>query len=402
MPRCAKGLLKFWQAENVHRLYSYGNCILLFAMPTIPANNSEKHFKYLDSARGIAALMVFGSHFIARTFQEKMNVHYFFFVFNGNDAVSFFFVLSGFVLSYKYVVIGKPLDIKQFYVSRVFRLFPAYFLIVLWSALYAYRTELSLQTIKDLFIFNKYEFWEEAFLLHFHNKFYYPGWTLTLEMVGSFLMPFYIALAIKNKRLIPWFIVAMLIVGNNLCFSYMFAFGIVASCYYYEIIGISFGETKWFKYRYPILLASFVLFSIRQIDAVSPLGPSYKYLAGFLGIDFFTYTGIACFVFLVAILHSKGAQRFLENKVLVYMGKISYGVYLVHVVVINTVFLYTEQYLSGPYPTRSFVLITLLVIAAVVLVATVLHYFVELPFMRLGKRITSRIKPSLVIGRNVD
>ncbi len=371
-------------------------------MPIIPPDNSEKHFKYLDSARGIAALMVFGSHFVARTFQAKMNVHYFFFVLNGNDAVSFFFVLSGFVLSYKYVVLGKPLDIKKFYVSRVFRLFPAYFLIVLWSALYTFRNELGCQTFKDLFIFNKYEFWEEAFLLHFHNKFYYPGWTLTLEMVGSFLMPFYIALALKNRRLIPYFVLAMLIIGNNLCFSYMFAFGIIASCYYSEITGVSFRETKWFKYRYPILIASVVLFSIRQIDAISPLGPSYKDLAAYLGIDFFTYTGIACFVFLVGILHSKRVQRFLENRVLVYLGKISYGVYLVHVVVINTVYLYTEQYLSGSHPAASFALITILVILAVVLVATILHYCIELPFMRIGKHIAGRMKPSLIIGRDID
>ncbi len=371
-------------------------------MPTIPANNSEKHFKYLDSARGIAALMVFGSHFIARTFQEKMNVHYFFFVFNGNDAVSFFFVLSGFVLSYKYVILGAPLDIKKFYVSRVFRLFPAYFLIVLWSALYAYRNELSLQTFKDLFIFNKQEFWEEAFLLHFHNKFYYPGWTLTLEMIGSFLMPFYIALALKNRKLIPWFIVAMLIIGNNLCFSYLFLFGIIASCYYPEITDVSFRQTKWFKYRYPILIVSVFLFSIRQLDAVSPFGPSYKYLAGYLGIDFFTYSGFACFVFLVAILYSKRAQRFLENKVLVYLGKISYGVYLVHVVVINTVYLYAEKYLSGPHAAINFVLIAIIVVLAVVLVASVLHYCVELPFMRIGKRATNRMKPSLVVQRETD
>ena len=369
-------------------------------MPETPANNSEKHFKYLDSARGIAALMVFGSHLIARTYQEKMNVRYFFLVFNGNDAVSFFFVLSGFVLSYKYIVLGKPLDVKKFYVARVFRLFPAYFLIVLWSALYTYRNEMSVQTLKDLFIFNKYEFWEEAFLLHFHNKFYYPGWTLTLEMVGSFLMPFYIALALKNKRLIPYFIVMTLIIGNNLMFSYLFLFGVVASCNYDAIAGPSFRETKWFKYRYPILIAAMVLFSIRQIDGISPLGPSYKYLAGYLGIDFFTYTGLACFVFLVAILHSKRAQRFLENKVLVYMGKISYGVYLVHVVVINTVYLYTEKYLSGPHPVASFFLIAGLCTLCIVAVSTILHYCVELPFMRLGKRIAGKMKPSLVIQRD--
>jgi len=371
-------------------------------MPEALAGNSEKHFKYLDSARGIAALMVFGSHFIARTFQEKMNVHYFFFVFNGNDAVSFFFVLSGFVLSYKYIVLGKPLDVKQFYVSRVFRLFPAYFLVVLWSALFAYRTRLNLHDLGNLFIFNKDEFWEEALLLRFHNKFYYPGWTLTLEMLGSFLMPFYIALAISNKKFIPYLIVVTLIIGNNLVFSYMFLFGILVSCNYSQITDVSFRETKWFRYRYLLLIAAFILFSLRQLDAVSPFGPDYKYLASYLGIDFFTYTALSCFVFLVAILHSKRTQRFLENKVLVFLGKISYGIYLVHVVVINMIYVYAERFLSGPHPVVSFILISICVVMAVVAVSAALHYWVELLFMRMGKRIAGRMKPSLIVGRGIN
>ncbi len=370
-------------------------------MPDNPAN-SEKHFKYLDSARGIAALMVFGGHFMARNFQDKMNMHYIFLFFNGNDAVSFFFVLSGFVLSYKYIVLGKPLNIKQFYVSRVFRLFPAYFLIVLWSALFAFRNEWNFETFKDLFIYNKHEFWEEAFLLRFHNKFYYPGWTLSLEMMGSFLMPFFIVLALKNKRLIPYFIVVTLILGNNLLFSYLFLFGIMASANYEKITDASFRQTNWFKYRFPLLIAAIILFSIRQIDGISPLGPSYKYLAGFLGIDFFTYTCLSCFVFLVAILHSKRVQRFLENRVLVFLGKISYGIYLVHVVVINTVYIYVEKYLSGPNKAINFAWITVLCILCVVAVSAALHYCVERPFMRLGKRITNKMKPSLVIGKGID
>ncbi len=369
-------------------------------MPAIPAVNTDKHFKYLDSARGIAAMMVFASHFIAKNFQAKMNVRWFFLVFNGNDAVSFFFVLSGFVLSYKYIVLGKPLDLKKFYLTRIFRLFPAYFIIVLWSVLYAYRNEMSLQTAKDLFINNKYEFWEEAILFRFHNKFYYPGWTLTLEMLGSFLMPFFIAMALKNKKLGPWLILVTVIVGNNLLFSYLFLFGIVASCNYEAIAAGSFKETKWYRYRYPLLTGAIILFSIRQINGIHAFGPRFDWWADFLKIDFFTFTGLSCFVFLVAILHSKSVQRFLENRLLVFIGKISYGIYLVHVVVINTIYLYVEQYIDGPHHRLALIGITLLCTAGIFLVATVLHYLVELPFMRLGKNIAARMKPSLIIQRD--
>lgn len=370
-------------------------------MPENAIIHTDKHLKYLDSARGIAALMVFFSHFIARCFQDKMNVHYFFFIFNGNDAVSFFFVLSGFVLSYKYIVLNKALDIKQFYVSRVFRLFPAYFITILSTVIFLYRKELNLHTAADIFLRNKYQFWEEALLFRFHNNLYYPGWTLTIELLFSFLIPFYIALALKDKKYIQYLIVVILIIGNKLVFSYIFLFGIIASTNYPYITGSSFKESKWYKYRHPILIIAFIVFSIRQIDSISPLGDTFKYIQDYLGLDFFSYTGVSCFVFLVGILHSKKAQRFLENKVLLFLGKISYSIYLVHVLVINVLYLYIEKYITFPPNAASFTCVTLLVIASVIAVATAMHYMIELPFIRFGKFVTRKMKPSLIVRRDV-
>jgi peptidoglycan/LPS O-acetylase OafA/YrhL len=371
-------------------------------MPDMPGAQTIQHFKYLDSARGIAALMVFGSHYIARHFQDKMDVHYFFFLFNGNDAVSFFFVLSGFVLSYKYIVLGKPLDVKQFYVSRVFRLFPAYFLLIVVTALYTTRYYFDAKTLTDIFLYNKNGFWNEALLFRFHNTLYYPGWTLTIEMLGSFLMPFYIALAIKNRKLIPYFIVVTLIIGNNINFSYLFFFGIIASAYYGEITGAAFTQTKWYKYKYLILALAIALFSIRQLDSVLPFGKTYHDLTYFLGIDFFTYTGLSCFVFLVAILRSKAAQRVLEHRFLVYLGKISYGIYLVHIIVLEVLYNFMQKYVPQQHSPVHFIIGTIVCFFCVVLAATAMHYWVELPFMRLGRRITNRMKPSLIISRDKD
>ncbi len=370
-----------------------------YAMAEFTPDHSDRHFKYLDSARGIAALMVFASHFIIRNFGDNRTTRAWLILFNGNDAVSFFFVLSGFVLSYKYIVLSKPLDIKKFYVSRIFRLFPAYFLVIVWSILFAGRHFLNIYAIKDFFIYNKYGFWEEALLLRFHNTFYYPGWTLSVEMLGSFLIPFYVALAIYNKKLVPYLIVVLLIIGNNFFFSYIFLFGIVASCNFSEITGKSFRETKLFRYRYPLIIASLILFSLRQFDAIFPFGQRYKYIAGYLGVDFFTYSAPACFVFLVIMLCNKKLQHFLENRVLVYLGKISYSIYLVHVVVIDTIYLFVERYLAGPHYSIIFFMVTVCCILAIIAVASLLHYLVELPFIRLGKRIVNTMKPSLVIKR---
>lgn len=85
-----------------------------------------------------------------------------------------------------------------------------------------------------------------------------------------------------------------------------------------------------------------------------------------------------------------------------FYGKISFSIYLVHVLVMDWLYLYIGNFLSGPDYRYHFVLVTLTCTLLVTLAATVLHYSIELPFMRMGKRITGRMKPSLLIGRDVN
>ncbi len=364
-------------------------------MPDLPVPESDKHLRYLDSARGIAALMVFAMHFLDRLFNGKPFLHYLYFVFNGKDAVSFFFVLSGFVLSYKYIVLKKPLDVKRFYVTRIFRLFPPFFIILLLNVLFNYRNDMTAHTMADIFIYNKIEFWEEAVLFKFHNIFYYPGWTLSMELIVSFLMPFFIALAIKDKRFVIYMLAAFLIQGGN--FNFHFLLGIILSCNYYKIIDPSFRITWWYRYRYLILVCAISLFSIRIIDMVSPFGPTFKYLMAYLGMDFFFFTGFAAFLFIGGIMISRNAQRLLQTRLLVFLGKISYSIYLVHTLMMSILFNYLPVLLPGRPQRVMIPTMMVCYLALTILSATIMHYYVELPFMRMGRRIAARLKPSIVV-----
>ena len=363
---------------------------------------SEKHIRYLDSARGIAALMVFVMHFYERKYQGQNLNSYLSIIFNGRDAVSFFFLLSGFVLSYKYIVQNKPLDLRKFYTSRFFRLWPAFFFTVIINCLYIFyiRNFLTVDKLADIFIFNKDGFWEEAFLLRFHNNFYGPGWTLTMEMVASFLLPFFIVIAMKDKRLITWLIVIFyVVVGSNFFSSIQFLLGILISCYYSQINAESFRQRKWFKYRYLILFAAIAVWPIRYYDDLFHFGPTYKYLANYFGIDAFSYSSLSSAVFLVAILYSKPVQNFLENKVLVFIGKLSYSIYLVHSISVGIIYDVVEKSIPSRNPN---VVVASMIISYVVVtftLAMLMHYFIELPFMTIGKRIVAKLKPSIIVSK---
>src|SRR4051812_11697833 len=105
---------------------------------TVPATNGQMRYKQLDSLRGVAALFVFFSHFFL-----IFNINEFSVLslqasplgvfINGHSAVMFFFVLSGFVLSLPFINKEKPLNLAEFYIKRIFRIYPAYILAILFS-----------------------------------------------------------------------------------------------------------------------------------------------------------------------------------------------------------------------------------------------------------------------------
>lgn len=130
-------------------------------MSTPTTVTPPRHIAYLDAARGIAALMVLFGHYVGWRYHDRTAIQYLHFVLNESDAVSFFFVLSGMVLSYQYVVLGNSLDLRKFFINRFFRLFPAFFITVVLNTLYVHRNELSGSGLYDLFIRNKAEFWRK-------------------------------------------------------------------------------------------------------------------------------------------------------------------------------------------------------------------------------------------------
>jgi len=360
----------------------------------------KNHLAYLDSSRGIAAMAVVLYHYINWKYDQHLSVKLLSMVLNGADAVSFFFVLSGFVLSYKYIVLKQPLDIRKYFITRFFRLFPPFFAIVLLDCLYWERHDLHLQSMYEVFILNRDQFWQEVYLFKKTNKFYVPGWSLVIELTVSFFMPFAIAMAKTSRKLIPWFVFTTIIINYVINPSFLhFALGLLLSCYYVEVTDISFRETKWYKYRVPLLIAAFLAFCSRDLDRIIHFGPMYDYLSNFFQINFATYTAFGSFIVLAAILHSHRLQRLLNLRILRFYGKISYGVYLVHWEIVTAIFEHWNKMLSMFNDNIPVAFCSLLVIciALTTALAVAMHYLVELPSIRLGKKITDKLKPSVII-----
>ena len=86
--------------------------------PAIP--QTKQHFEILDGLRGVAALAVVTFHFMEWAYADYSKN----FIGHGFLAVDFFFCLSGFVIGYAYDDRIAKMGVLKFFVSRIIRLHP--------------------------------------------------------------------------------------------------------------------------------------------------------------------------------------------------------------------------------------------------------------------------------------
>lgn len=359
----------------------------------------RERLEYLDSARGIAALMVLFGHFISFQREDLQQVKFAMFFFNGWDAVSFFFVLSGMVLSYPFLVIGRPLDLRKFIINRFFRLMPAFFAALVVYVLFYYKHNINAQTLLNVFVLNKQQFWEEALMLRTYSRYIFPAWTLSIELCLSMLVPFFIALQKQDKRLIYW-LIAVLLIGGFIFdhFALHFLLGIIISANFRYFQSDNFRQTKWYKCRYAFLLLAMFLFSLRIFDKISPFGPTYNYWAGYFKIEFYHFSAVASFVFLIFIIQNSTLQKILSLGIFRFYGRIAYGIYIMHAFFFAVLLAYRPQYIiSNSLNNIGLLKGLIFCLAGATISGYLLHILVEKPGMRWGKRFTSKLKPAVTI-----
>jgi peptidoglycan/LPS O-acetylase OafA/YrhL len=170
--------------------------------------------------------------------------------------------------------------------------------------------------------------------------------------------------------------------------------GALIAAFYNEIISQDFKKSFLYKYRVAILLLSILLFSVRTNDRIFGSYGNIKYILAYLKIDFYIITGVASALFLLYTLHFKSAQNFFRLAILQFYGRISYGIYLTHWVFVIAFYDKWDKLLPAfnGNKTGLFVFGIVTVILLTTITATLLYYFVEKPFMKLGKKVADNMK----------
>ncbi|TDY30268.1 acyltransferase [Janthinobacterium sp. 75] len=349
--------------------------------------NDKPRLFYLDAIRGIAALMVVFSHYNERTPVHKFWLFEFFTP--GQFGVVVFFILSGFVIPYSFE--HSKGNSRSFLISRFFRLYPAYWLSVLLaavSAIYFLKSPFPLgMVVANLTMVQKLFGYSDAFGTY---------WTLFIELIFYGLC---VALSIggvlsnlkfKFYLSISFLFLSVITAWMRNRYNLNMPVGIVVSLSM-MLFGSVWRDFIVNKGRmakiYSILwilvfLITFPIVSFSVYDLDNGHGESaFNYIGSF-------FLGVLFFVLLTTKLK-------IENKVLVYLGAVSYSMYLLHPFVLE----FTSSMIdlsSGFYPYYF-----LLYIFLVLIMSSLSYFLVEKPAIRIGRKMRdhlNRLPPTANIG----
>lgn len=340
----------------------------------------------LDTLRTFAVLLVLLEHWLPAGHGFKILPY-------GMIGVTLFFVLSGFLITQilmksrdysESLKENKSHSIKQFYIRRTLRIFPVYYVTIF--ILYI----LNFQNIRDkilwyLFYASNIYFFEmqewDGYLSHF--------WTLAVEEQFYIIWPFVI-LFIPRKYLFKS-IIAIILTGpvfrtilymfsdgtevtsnfiHILTPSCMDCFGLGALLAYYRMY---VSDTFGIKNKGLAILVGLCIISILIL---------LMFEENIISVFFFRLNvSVICFYLISkASIGFKGMLKYVfENKVLMYLGKISYGLYLFHKFI-------PLIYKSMDLPAIYNVWLNFIVQSALlVLIASVSWFILEKPINNLKK-----------------
>ena len=287
----------------------------------------------LNTLRGLAALIVFFTHFsdITNWLDGILGGG------SGAYGVMLFFVLSGFLMSYLYLDKAfNAENVKSYFLARVGRVVPLYFTVVFCSYLLSQMGSDSLYSIPDtnallghlLFIHGESVLWSIPPEIQFYFLFV-VFWSFAKHRVG------YIYLSIISVMLFLFFANFPRIVGDFNGIPYNF-FSVLRTLPYF-FIGVIFGM-HYRRLKVPIYLKKhWFIFALLLIPlmypAFSPINSadkqrmwlSYEVLLVMSSVFF-------CVVFLVP-----NNNILLSNKLGDFLGKVSFSLYLLHMPIISFV-----------------------------------------------------------------
>jgi peptidoglycan/LPS O-acetylase OafA/YrhL len=358
------------------------------------------YFNNLNGLRFIAAFMVIVSHMELNKSYFDLQNNFQYIKELGRLGVSLFFVLSGFLITFlllKEKEKNNFINIKNFYLRRIYRIWPLYYLIVLLS----------------------------LFVLPNIELFHIPNLKLEVESSSQFfiiilLFVCFLSNVLIHLKLIP-FSTQTWSIGTeeqfylfwpvliDRCQNFKIIF--IALIIFYNLVLITLGFSFFDNIKYVNLIKNFV-YSF-QLDSltIGSLGAFFLYVKNYiirfltnLNVFFFTiaiivlsitydfqfgifkstYFATLFILVIINLVNHPKLINLLENRVFNYLGKISYGLYMYHQIVM----VFVINFILKNFEFNN-VMIYLFSILITILISSISYKFFESPFLKRKDKIST-------------
>ena len=339
-------------------------------------NNSEyTSTKFITGMRAYAALAVFLVH--SRGFGiSNLNIVSSRIVAFGRFGVIAFFVLSAFTICMSIDNTNK-FSFKDYMLKRFFRIAPMYYLILTIALLFGgYTNWTNYFKIKNDIYTLLYHFsFLNIFDIRHQNNLIGVEWSVPIEFIYYLIIPFlFMFYKKKNQNLIIGIIFSSLIsVLGYFIYEYydsLFSYDWSLIKYFFSfnlgvITYLIFKQSNYFKnIENPIVLQILILFSFAIFII---LDFNYK--------DLFTTIFISLII-LSCQIRTTFSEILFENKVIQFLGKISYSIYLIHMLILFHISKHIKIFQN-----------CFIALLFTIIISSITYYLIEKPFIQLGKRI---------------
>jgi peptidoglycan/LPS O-acetylase OafA/YrhL len=369
-------------------------------MPT----KRQKRFYYpeLDGLRFFAFLMVFIHNSPEFPLGQVWQlVHEF-----GWIGVDVFFGMSGFLITKLLVSEFRQdgqINIKQFYLRRILRIWPLYFIYIIFASLYILETSgwtiVTLKHIGGLATFT-YNF-VYLFLTYKIYIVFVHLWIISYEQQFYFAIPWVLSRVMEKQEKSNWLLLLTIVVvgsGIRACFIYLntkHPIIYMLPFTHFEAIlgGIGLGLGLFEKILKQITQYLLVILGLICIMLVGIL-PNNNVIGWKLMLTY-PLIGISVTVFLYILTDAARSfqLKFLRNRLFLYLGKISYGLYMFQFFGLLAADALCHK-IFGTLAKESInyaVLVTILGLIISFLLSTLSYHWVEKPFLKLKEKNASII-----------
>jgi peptidoglycan/LPS O-acetylase OafA/YrhL len=349
-----------------------------------------KKLDFVDALRGYAILTVIMVH-VSQTDSLKLPQSMMNFFATGARGVQLFFVVSAFTLFYSFYnrLNKEEKPIRNFFIRRFFRIAPMYYLAIIY-----YVSRDGFNEGKHLYSILSNVFFIHGFTPYWMNSVVPGGWSIGVEMFFYLILPFLFMKVIKNMHHAIGFLLFSIFLKAILLYFFnqldLIDDKIIQEDFYF----------LYFPSQLPFFAIGIILYFIliKKETVVSAMNSKLLIITGiiivlYMALELNYYNnpdilfGIAFLLFAIGL--SKARNVLFVNKIINYIGKISFSMYIVHFAVITFL---TEVFYSFyfKYSILNFGFRYALVAVLTIVISSVCYWLIEVPFQKLGKKIIEK------------